>query len=164
MNYAFLSLGSNEGDRIQWLKKAVDMIVKSCGPFTKLSSVYETAAWGITEQADFLNMVARIKTVLSPHELLTAILSIEIALGRKREVKWGPRIIDIDILLYNYEIIDSSELIVPHPFMQDRRFILAPLAQIAPAYLHPKLNKTITELLADSPDTLEVNPMGPLPA
>lgn len=164
MNYAFLSLGSNEGDRIQWLKKALDMIVKSCGPFTKLSSVYETAAWGITDQADFLNMVVRIKTVLPPHELLAAILDIETALGRKREVKWGPRIIDIDILLYNYEIIDTSELTVPHPFIQDRRFILAPLAQIAPTYLHPKLNKTIQQLLADCPDTLEVKPTGPLPA
>ena len=164
MNYAFLSLGSNEGDRIQWLKKAIDMIVSSCGPFTRLSSVYETAAWGITDQPDFLNMVIRIKTTLNPHELLEAILAIEVALGRKREVKWGPRIIDIDILLYNYEIVDTSELTIPHPFLQERRFILVPLAQIASSYIHPKVNMSISQLLADCPDTLEVKSKGPLTA
>ncbi|MCW3123786.1 MAG: folK [Flavipsychrobacter sp.] len=162
MNDAFLSLGSNEGDRKQWFRKAIDMIGRSCGEVVELSSVYETAAWGITTQPDFLNMVIHVKTDLTPHDLLNHVLAIEIELGRKREIKWGPRIIDIDILLYNYEIINTADLIVPHPFLQDRRFTLIPLAEIIPSYIHPKLNNSIWQLLTECPDQLDVRMKGQL--
>ena len=156
MNLAYLSLGSNEGDRVLWLETAVEMIPDSCGMVLKRSMIYETKAWGITEQPDFLNMVVCLETVKTPGELLTALLDVETRLGRHRTVKWGPRTIDIDILLYNDIIVDKPELKIPHPFMQERRFTLIPLAELAPNYMHPTLHKTITQLLADCPDELEV--------
>ena len=156
MNKAYLSLGSNEGNRMLWLEKAMDLIAAHCGTILKRSSVYETAAWGITTQPDFLNMVIYIETNKNPTELLDEILRTETTLGRHRTVKWGPRIIDIDILFFNNEVIELPNLIIPHPFLHERRFTLAPLAEIAPDYVHPKLHKTITELLAECPDKLEV--------
>src|SRR4051794_159862 len=98
MNKVYLSLGSNIGDRMLWLQKAMDAISETCGPIIKKSSVYETAAWGLNEQPDFLNMVVCLHTTKAPLDLLNAILAIEISLGRKREIKWGMRTIDIDIL------------------------------------------------------------------
>ncbi len=160
MNEAYLSLGSNEGDRMQWLQRAMDLLAINCGTITKRSSVYETAAWGLTDQADFLNMAVEIQTTKTPTELLDAILDIETQLGRQRSVKWGPRTIDIDILLYNNSIIDTTKLIIPHPFLHQRLFTLLPLAEIAPKYLHPKLNKTVSELLAECPDELDVHKVG----
>ena len=156
MNKSYLSLGSNEGNRSLWIAKAIELISIRCGSVLKQSAVYKTAAWGITTQPDFLNTVVCIETNKTATELLDSILGIETTLGRHRTVKWGPRIIDIDILFFNDDIIDSTELVVPHPFIQDRRFTLMPLAEIAPDYTHPKLNKTITELLATCPDKLEV--------
>ncbi len=157
MNTAYLLLGSNEGDRILWFETAIGLISARCGTLLKRSSIYETKAWGNTEQPDFLNMVVSIETTKTPEELLAAILGIEETMGRHRTVKWGPRIIDIDILLYNDAIIESTELVIPHPFMQDRRFTLIPLAELAPGYVHPKLHKTIAGLLAECPDELEVH-------
>jgi len=156
MNTTYLALGSNEGNRTKWLDMAMKLLAKNCGEITKRSSIYETAAWGITTQPDFLNMVISLQTLKNPQELLTAILSIETTLGRHRDIKWGPRIIDIDILFYNDEIINTSELIVPHPFLQERRFTLIPLTEIAPGYIHPKLHQSMRELLADCKDKLEV--------
>src|SRR5580700_11069296 len=101
MSLAYISLGSNEGDRIDWLNKALDLIAQTCGAIIKKSSVYETAAWGITAQPDFLNMVIQLQTDLRPHGLLAEMINIETLLGRRRDIKWGPRIIDIDILFYN---------------------------------------------------------------
>ncbi len=157
MNLAYLSLGSNEGNRILWLETAIKLISEQCGTLVKRSSVYETKAWGIAEQPDFLNMVVSIETSKAPQALLAAILSIEEAMGRHRTVKWGPRIIDIDILLYNEEIVDSPDLVIPHPYMQERRFTLIPLVELAPDYVHPKLHKTIGQLLVECPDALEVH-------
>ncbi len=157
MNVVYLSLGSNEGDRTSWLEKALELTAASCGNIVKRSEVYETAAWGITDQPDFLNMAICIETMKTPEELLTAILNVETTLGRHRTVKWGPRIIDIDILLYDAVTMDSPDLVIPHPFMQNRRFILIPLAEIAPDVVHPKLHKTIRQLLAECPDTLDVH-------
>ena len=157
MNLVYLSLGSNEGDRVLWLEKALKMIWGSCGTILTRSSIYETKAWGITEQPDFLNMVVCIETARAPVELLTALLNIETSLGRQRTIKWGPRTIDIDILLYNDAIVDKPELKIPHPFMHERRFTLIPLAELAPNYMHPTMHETIAQLLANCPDELEVH-------
>ena len=156
MNKAYLSLGSNEGNRKLWLAKALNLVEMQCGEILQKSAIYKTAAWGITDQPEFLNMVMCVRTSKTPDELLHCILTIETTLGRHRGVKWGPRIIDIDILLFNNDIIDTPELVIPHPFMQDRRFTLTPLAEIAPEYVHPKLHKTIRALLEICPDRLEV--------
>lgn len=157
VNDAYLLLGSNEGDRLGWMNRAIALISDNCGKITDKSSVYETAAWGITDQPAFLNMVVALSTDMSPQELLTAILAIETSLGRHRQVKWGQRTIDIDILLYNSQIIETAELIIPHPYMHERRFTLVPLAELAPGFVHPKLNKTISSLLAQCPDMLAVS-------
>jgi 2-amino-4-hydroxy-6-hydroxymethyldihydropteridine diphosphokinase len=157
MNNTWLSLGSNEGDRLQWFQKAMDLLSSNCGSIVNRSSVYETAAWGLTTQPDFLNMVIEVQTNKTPSQLLTEIHNIETVLGRQRDVKWGQRTLDIDILLYNNDIIKLPGLTIPHPFMQDRRFTLTPLAEIAPAYIHPKFNKTILQLLDECPDKLEVH-------
>jgi 2-amino-4-hydroxy-6-hydroxymethyldihydropteridine diphosphokinase len=156
MNKAYLSLGSNEGDRLQWLKRAMELITANCGSIVARSSVYEAAAWGITEQPDFLNMAICVQTSKTPLELLLSIHEIEATLGRQRDVKWGQRTLDIDILLFNHEIIDMPELQVPHPYLHERRFTLLPLDEIAEDYMHPVLNKRIAELLEECPDKLEV--------
>src|SRR5579872_2952289 len=145
MNEAYLALGGNEGDRVAWLQKALALLAVKCGDIIKRSAVYETAAWGLGAQPDFLNMAVLINTDKTPVELLGEIHIIETTLGRQRSIKWGPRTLDIDILLYNHEIIDTPELKIPHPFLHMRRFTLVPLAEIAPQYLHPQLNKTVGE-------------------
>jgi 2-amino-4-hydroxy-6-hydroxymethyldihydropteridine diphosphokinase len=156
MNNAYLSLGSNEEDRKQWLERALTILAERCGTIEQQSPIYETAAWGITDQAPFLNMAVHLQTSLEPHELLQQILTIEIELGRQREVKWGPRTLDIDILLFNDDVIDTPELKVPHPFLQERRFTLVPLAAIAADIMHPVYHKTTRQLLDECADPLEV--------
>jgi len=153
----YLSLGSNEGNRTSWLQQAQDLLGKSCGIITKRSSIYETAAWGLNDQPSFLNMVIEMETTKTPGELLSCVLAIETRLGRQRSIKWGPRTLDIDILLYNEAIIDAPDLKIPHPYMQERRFTLLPLAEIAPGLIHPVFHKTISQLLAECPDTLDVH-------
>ena len=155
MNEVYLLLGSNEGNRMQWMQRAIDML-SAHGTIALQSSVYETAAWGIEDQPGFLNMVVLLQTMYTPTRLLTEIHIIEQALGRQREVKWGPRTLDIDILLYNNEQVEFPSLIIPHPFLHLRRFTLVPLAELIPTHIHPTLNRTITELLKDCPDQLEV--------
>ena len=118
--------------------------------------MYETAAWGITEQPSFYNQVIVLQTNLSPDNLMQSLLNIEEQIGRKRTVKYGPRIIDIDILLIDSLIQTTDLLSLPHPFLLERRFALLPLAEIAPLLFHPLANKTILELLQDCTDTLEV--------
>lgn len=156
MNDVYLSLGSNEGNRVQWLSKAIYLLGKRCGNVVQQSPVYETAAWGITDQAAFLNMVVHIQTPHKSQQVLEGILAIETELGRQRSIKWGPRTLDIDILLFNDEVIDTEHLKVPHPYMHERRFTLAPLAAIAPNLEHPVFKKTISQLLDECPDKLEV--------
>ena len=157
MNNVYLLLGSNEGDRVGWLQKAVALLSENCGPVLQSSPVYETAAWGITDQPAFLNRVVLLQTAQTPAELLDQIQKIESTLGRQRDIKWGQRTLDIDILFYNNEVIELPGLIIPHPFLQERRFTLIPLAEIAPEFTHPKLNKTVKELLTECPDKLEVH-------
>lgn len=154
MNKAYLLLGSNEGDRLLWLSKGVSLL-KNRSTLLATSAIYSTAAWGVEDQPDFLNMAICIETTLTPQQLLEDILNIEKQLGRQRTVKWGQRILDIDILFYNDDIVDEPTLSIPHPFIQFRRFALVPMNDIAPDLLHPKLNKTITQLLVDCEDKLQ---------
>lgn len=156
MNKAYLLIGGNMGDRKAFLAAAVEKIWEQCGAISSQSSLYQTAAWGIEAQAYFLNQALEIETYLTADELLKTILSIEEAIGRKREVKYGPRIIDIDILLFNDEIICIEGLIIPHPQMQNRRFVLMPLGEIAPDKTHPVFKKSITQLLEKCGDDLAV--------
>lgn len=157
MNEVYLLLGSNEGDREGWLQMAIDQLAAGGGEIVNKSSVYETAAWGITEQPNFLNRVVLLQTVKTPVQLLSEIHEIEKNAGRQREVKWGQRTLDIDILLYNSDVLDLPGLTIPHPFLHLRRFTLVPLAEIAAQYMHPRLHKTILELLVVCPDPLEVH-------
>ncbi|MDB5249604.1 MAG: 2-amino-4-hydroxy-6-hydroxymethyldihydropteridine pyrophosphokinae [Segetibacter sp.] len=156
MNNIFLLTGGNIGDRLKYLHHAWEMVEKQVGPVLKKSSVYETSAWGVTDQSPFLNQVLLVETKLPAAIILETILNIEQALGRKRTEKMGPRTIDIDMLFFNNETISSPNLTVPHPQIQNRRFVLTPLYEIAPGFIHPVLQKTIGELLEICPDRLEV--------
>lgn len=159
MNKVFLLIGGNIGDRLSNLSKARIEIEKSAGVIIKQSAIYETEAWGITDQPTFLNQVLLIETTLSAGLLLSKLLLIESAIGRKRAVKLGPRLIDLDILFFNNEIIYENDLVIPHPQLQNRRFTLVPLCEIEPHFKHPVLHKSIKDLLAACADTLEVKPL-----
>lgn len=153
----FLSTGSNRGNRLRQLAIARQWIEERIGAIEAASHVYQTQAWGMEEQGDFLNQVLKVRTTLSPESVLENIQGIEKKMGRVREEKWGSRLIDIDILFYDNRIIHTSTLIVPHPLIPNRRFVLAPLQEIAPDFRHPLLQKTISELLTETPDSLEVH-------
>jgi len=134
----YLSLGSNVGDKKQNLAKAMDMLAKLPKTrITKISGFYETEPWGGVEQDSFINNVVEIETGLSPEQLLTECQSVENSLGRKRTVRWGPRTIDIDILTYGDLRLSSEKLIIPHPYLEVREFVLAPLREIAPDFILP---------------------------
>jgi len=154
MNTIFLLLGSNLGDRKLLLQQAIKHIEAGVGPIIKKSSVYETQSWGKTDLPDYLNQVIIAETELSEQKTLQTILNIELLMGRVREEKWGARIIDIDILFYNSEVIDEPGLHIPHPELHKRRFTLEPLAEIAPTFIHPVLNKTILQLKNELKDSL----------
>ena len=156
MNSTYLLLGSNMGNSTELLSNAIEQIENKIGPLLLHSNLYATAAWGNTSQPDFLNQVIEVNTQLDATETLKEILSIEKNMGRIRTVKNAPRIIDIDILFFNNEIINQSDLIVPHPEIQNRRFVLIPVNEIAPQMIHPVLNKTIEQLLLQCPDQLAV--------
>ena len=156
MNTAFLLTGGNLGNRFENLQLAYKKIEQNCGAITAASSIYKTAAWGFTQQPDFYNQALQLQTFLSPDALMLALLSIEEKLGRKRTIKMGPRIIDIDILLMDDMIYTSSIVTIPHPHLHERRFALTPLAEIAANVIHPVFNKTINELLNECTDTLAV--------
>ena len=156
MNNVYLLTGGNEGNRTFHVQQAMANIEKYCGVILRHSGLYETAAWGITDQAAFLNQVLLISTGFEPSALMTRILEIETSMGRKRVKKYGPRTIDIDILFFNDEIIDEPGLKIPHPEIQNRRFVLEPMDEIAPGLMHPVLRKTISQLLAECPDQLDV--------
>jgi len=142
----YLSLGSNVGDRQAHLRDAIARL-QAKGHVVSVSSFYETEPVDVTDQAWFLNCAVYLETTERPEHLMAAILEIEQEMGRRRVQPKGPRIIDIDILLFGDEVIDSPALTVPHPAMHQRRFVLKPLAEIAPAVRHPVLKKTILELL-----------------
>jgi len=156
MGTAYLLTGSNLGDRASSLQKANALIVQSCGKIISYSSLYETAPWGLLEQPAFLNQAIAVETSLEPEELMQALLEIEAAMGRIRDARYGPRIIDLDILLYDQVIMEQPILRLPHPALPQRRFALTPLAEIAPALIHPVLQKNIQELLAECTDDSDV--------
>jgi 2-amino-4-hydroxy-6-hydroxymethyldihydropteridine diphosphokinase len=156
MNRVYLLTGGNVGNRQQYLQESARLIETDCGEITGRSALYETAAWGKTDQATFLNQALELSTTLPAGELMDVLLRIEQGIGRRRAEKYGPRIIDIDILLYGHAVIASPRLTVPHPHMAARRFALVPLHEIAAAFIHPVLHKTIAELLLECPDPLPV--------
>ena len=152
----YLLLGSNLGDRELLLHTAVLLIAQDIAPAIKISAVYETQSWGKTDAPDYLNQVVYLQTDKPAEEVLRKILNIELEMGRKREEKWGSRIIDIDILLYGDEVIDEPGLIVPHPEMHKRRFTLEPLGELAPKLVHPVFRKNILVLKNELNDDLVV--------
>ena len=156
MNLTYLLIGGNLGNRLENLQQAREWIGAEAGPIVSASSIYETAAWGKTDQPAFLNQVLLVQTQFPPQPLLEKILSIEQLMGRRRMEKLGPRLIDIDILFFNESIVDAPGLSIPHPQLHLRRFTMEPLNEIAPDYIHPVFHKTIAELLRECPDLLAV--------
>lgn len=143
----YLALGSNVGDREEYIEQAVFLISKLKGvEMIKRSTNYETDAEGNADQPKFINAALEIRTTLSPHKLLDELQTIENALGREREVEWGPRTIDIDILLFGNQVISDDRLQIPHPLMHERLFVLQPLKEIAPRAMHPMLEKSISTI------------------
>lgn len=156
MPEVYLLLGGNLGNRTSYLADARKSIIAAVGSITQRSKLYETAAWGNTDQPAFLNQVLAVQTELSPEQVLQKINAIEQELGRVRLEHWGARVIDIDILFYDQLVLQSQRLTIPHPQLHLRRFTLLPLAEIAPQLEHPVLEKTVEDLLEICPDMLEV--------
>lgn len=161
MPLLYLGLGSNQGVRSRMLAEARAHCHRQLGPIQGISPIYTTAAWGLTKQPDFLNQVISVATLLEPHRCLEIVLAAEQLMGRQRTQKWGPRLIDIDLLLFGEQFINTPKLSLPHPFIQDRLFVLLPLADIAPAHGQILHNKTPKELLANCPDTSVVELWNP---
>lgn len=149
-------IGGNMGDRMANLAMAIKLIEEQIGNIELKSSIYETAAWGNTNQPDFLNQALLVNTNLQAAELMSTLLSIENLMGRIRTIKLGPRTIDLDIMYFNNEVISTNLITIPHPKLAERKFVLEPLFEIAPNYLHPILNKTNASLLKDCGDSLAV--------
>ncbi len=147
MNFAYILLGTNLGDKITNIETAIEKISSLCGKVSTRSALYETSPWGILDQPSFLNQVIKIESTITAEELLEKLLLIEKELGRIRAIKWGERIIDLDILYFNNEIIVKENLKIPHPELHNRKFTLVPLNEIAADYKHPVLNVTNRQLL-----------------
>jgi 2-amino-4-hydroxy-6-hydroxymethyldihydropteridine diphosphokinase len=152
----YLLLGGNLGNRTLYLQQARKRIAAQVGPVMRSSSLYETAAWGNTDQPSFLNQVLEVQTELMPEEVLQRINAIEQELGRIRQEHWGSRVIDIDVLFYDDLVLQTQRLTIPHPQLHLRRFTLLPLVEVAPGLVHPVLGKSIAQLLEACEDKLEV--------
>jgi len=155
-NSLVLSLGGNIGNVKEVFEVAIIHLKKRLGKLALSSSLYKTKAWGVENQPDFLNQVVVIETELLPIKVLEVCLEIEHELGRVRQEKWHERVIDIDVLFYGEELIKTETLIVPHPYIQDRNFILYPLVEIMPNYIHPLHNKSLKTLKDNCTDKLDV--------
>jgi len=154
---AYLLLGGNLGNREDNLSQAISLIAVQIGEIDAVSSIYETAAWGKEDQPAFLNQAISVKTHFRALEVLRKALDIEQSLGRVRKEKWGERLIDIDLILFGDEIINIANLLhVPHPHMQVRKFVMAPLAEIAPDVIHPVLGQTVQSIYENITDVLEI--------
>lgn len=146
MAIVYIGIGSNIGERQTNCMKAIEALKNKGITVKKISSMHETEPWGLKKQPKFINMAVETETSMSPEELLSALKGIEEDMGREETVKWGPRIIDLDILFYDDIVIDMKHLRIPHPLLHERDFVLNPLAEIAPDKLHPTLNKTVNQL------------------
>ena len=149
MPVTYIGIGSNLGNREENCQKAIALLIEKNIMITKRSSLYETEPWGVKEQPGFINMALEIETNLEPGILLRTIKEIENSMGRLEGMRWGPRIIDLDILLYDDLILKTHDLEIPHPGIKDREFILKPLSEIAPDKIHPILKKSIKTLLIE---------------
>ena len=158
---AYLGLGSNLGNRLAFLRGGRDSLTSRFDiVLTRASGVYETAAvGGPADNPPFLNAVLEIETALTPRELLAACLAVEDEFGRTRPMEWAPRTLDIDLLLYNDLLSDDPEMRIPHPHLHERAFVLAPLSEIAPDLIHPRLQKTVRELVAALPLCTDLTPL-----
>ena len=149
---AFIGAGANLGEPVRQIRQAQDALQKSLGiKFLGASSLYRTQPVGSVEQPPFINAVFSLEPEIGPQELLSLLLEIEQKMGRVRKERWGPRVIDLDLLFFGGEIIKEPSLEVPHPRLHERRFVLAPLAEIAPDFVHPVIKKSVSELLAGLP-------------
>jgi 2-amino-4-hydroxy-6-hydroxymethyldihydropteridine diphosphokinase len=142
----YIALGTNLGERLDNLHAAIDALAPDVCVLAE-SHIYETPPWGYEDQPAFLNMVVKAETGLGPESLLKYLKRIEVELGREKSVRWGPRLIDLDILFYDDLIVDTPPLVIPHPRLHERAFVLVPLADVAAAYVHPLLGERVWELL-----------------
>jgi len=156
MHIVYLLLGGNLGDREKNLADAAKLVAERLGKILLLSSIYETAPWGYQSQPSFLNQVVKVETDLAPLNILNELKDIELFLGRKNTKKWHERLIDIDILMCDDMILNSKDLVIPHPHLHKRKFTLIPFAEIAAELVHPQLKKTIKKLSEECTDELKV--------
>lgn len=159
MPNAYIGIGSNQGNRIDYCDRAITAITKFA-VIKSLSSVYETEPAGVIDQPDFINCVVEIETGLDPYELLSKLLDVENELGRKRVGAGGPRTIDLDLIFYGDLTIEGEDLVIPHPRAHLRRFVLEPLCEIAPDFVHPILSVSVWKLLHDLEEKKRVNKVG----
>lgn len=148
-------MGGNLGNTIEIFQNSIDFLTKKVGKITQLSSLYQTAAWGPIPQNDFINQVIEVETYLSAQELMDALLEIELQMGRIRNERWGPRTLDLDIIFFDDQIISTENLEIPHPRMTERKFVLVPMTEINPSFVHPKIQKTMEQLLLECEDECE---------
>jgi len=151
----YLSLGGNLGNTIEIFQNSMEILTKKVGKITQLSSLYQTAAWGPIPQNDFINQVIEVETKLSAPELMDILLEIELQQGRVRQERWGPRTLDLDIIFFGEQLISRENLEIPHPRMTDRKFVLVPMTEINPSFVHPKIQKTMEKLLLECKDESE---------
>lgn len=161
MAQLFLHIGSNLGDRAAYLRSARQRLADQLGSIQRTSPIFETAAWGVTNQPSFLNQALSLLTDYAPSECLDRTQAIEQQLDRERLLHWGPRTIDIDLLFYDQLSLKTERLTLPHPWLHQRQFVLVPLQSIAADFVHPILGKTITQLQVDCPDESMVQPWCP---
>ena len=151
MSIVHIGIGSNIGNRQENCREAVRQLGLRGVKVVKQSSMIETEPWGVADQPRFINMAVEAETDYAPETLFTALKEIEAAMGRTEAVRWGPRVIDLDILFYDDMVLDTPELKIPHPYLHERDFVLIPLAEIAPEKIHPVLQKSVRRLCSDLP-------------